>query len=183
MTTENRLFEPIRDIEVQLRTWDIESMTRYAKQIPVGGCYLEIGTKYGGSAYLVRCNTDPSVEVWSVDPKANLYMFKDKENEVGINWIKGKSLDETENGGQIDLLFIDGDHGEGDPDAPEKDFDTWEGKVNKGGVIIMHDYHPDFPSVIRACDKIITTGRYELLEKPPALAERQDTDMFIVKKL
>jgi len=196
------ILEPIRDVEVQLRTWDIELIKKYAQQIKPNGCYLEIGTKYGGSAYLVRCSSDPSVKIWSIDPNPTLYMFKGEENNVGINWVKGRStdiakkweyFDKFQNAVliegiknvdmMIDLLFIDGDHGEGVPTAPTDDFNAWEGFVNKGGIIIMHDYHPDYPAVVKASDKILETGRYELIEKPPALASRQDTDMFIVRKL
>jgi predicted O-methyltransferase YrrM len=176
--------EPIRDVEVQLRTWDIDLMKKYAQQIKPNGCYLEIGTKYGGSAYLARCSSDPSVKIYSVDPKANLYMFNGTEKEVGINWIEGRSTEVAKEWKEpIDLLFIDGDHGEGTITAPTDDFNAWEGFVNQGGIIIMHDYHPDYPAVVRACDKILETGKYELVEKPPELAPRQDTDMFIVKKL
>lgn len=177
------LLEPIRDVEVQLRTWDIELMTRYAQQIPKKGRYVEIGTKYGGSAYLVRKNSQDNVEVCSIDPNPILYMFKGTEDKVGIKWITGLSLDVAKKWKKkIDLLFIDGDHGEGDPEAPTKDFDAWEKFVNPGGIIMMHDCHPDYPAAVRACDKIMATGKYELLEKPPELAPRQDTDMFVVKK-
>jgi len=180
----NLFLQPIRDVECQLRTWDLDLMTKYAKQIPQNGCFVEIGTKYGGTAYLTRYHSDPSVEVYSVDPNAMLYMFQGKENEVGINWIKNRSTDEAKKWTkEIDLLFIDGDHGEGIPTAPSDDFNAWEGFVKKGGIIIMHDYHPDFPAVIKASDDAIKSGKYELIEKPPQIASRQDTDMFIMRKL
>lgn len=173
------IFQPLRDIEAQLRTAEVETMRKYAEGLK--GRYLEVGTKYGGSAYFVRCIADESAEVNSVDPKAILDQFKGRENEVGINWIKGRSTEVAQTWDKpIDLLFIDGDHGEGVPTAPIDDFNAWEKFVPKGGIIMMHDYHFDFPAVVSACDEI--AKKHEVLEKPPFLANRQDTSMFVVRK-
>ena len=183
MRTETQL-EPIRDVEVQLRTWEIDQFVEQASKIPQTGIYLEIGTKYGGSAYLAKYHAPDGATIFSIDPSANLFMFKGTENNVGIHWIKGYSLDIVKEWIKpIDLLFVDGDHGEGSPTAPWDDFIAWERFVKKGGIIMMHDYHFDFPAVLEACDKIMETGRYELIFKPPVIANRQDTSMFIIKKI
>lgn len=180
----NLFLQPYRDVEAQLRTWELEQLIEQAKKIPEGGTFLEIGTKYGGSAYIARWYSPQTATIISIDPNATLYMFKGRENEVGIKWIKGYSTEVAKDWKEeIDLLFIDGDHGEGILTAPTDDFFAWEKFVKKGGIIMMHDYHFDYPAVREACDKIMETGRYELLFKPPKIANRQDTSMFIVKKL
>lgn len=174
--------EPYRDVEAQLRTWEIDQHSEWVKNIPQDGTYLEIGTKYGGSAYLARC-LRPDIKIHSIDPNALLYMFKGHENEVGIDFIKGYSVEVAKEWEEpIDLLFIDGDHGEVVPTAPWDDFVAWEKFVPKGGIIIMHDYHFDYPDVVKACDKILKDERFELIFKPKELANRQDTSMFIIRK-
>lgn len=179
----NLFLQPYRDVEAQLRTWELDQFIEQAKKIPENGVFVEIGTKYGGSAYIARWHSPETATIASIDPKATLYMFNNMENQVGIDWIKGYSLDIAKEWKKpIDLLFIDGDHGEGTPTAPTDDFFAWEGFVKKGGIIMMHDCHFDFPAVREACDKIMETGRYELLFKPPVIANRQDTLMFIIKK-
>jgi predicted O-methyltransferase YrrM len=186
MKTENQLpLQPLRDVEAQLRTAEVETMIEYVKKAEPPNCYLEVGTKFGGSAYLVYAYINDGCDVYSVDPNPQLYMFKGKENEIGINWIKSRSVEASKewNGKPIGLLFIDGDHGEGTITAPIDDFNAWEKFVPSGGIIIMHDYHQDFPCVIDACNQIEKSGKFDILSKPPRLEERQDTSMFVVKKL
>jgi hypothetical protein len=51
----------------------------------------------------------------------------------------------------LDFVFIDADHLE---EGVRADIYAWRPKIRSGGVLCGHDYHPDFPGVIRAVDDL-----------------------------
>ncbi|GAI10439.1 unnamed protein product, partial [marine sediment metagenome] len=68
--------------------------------------------------------------------------------EVGKLWI----------GGEVDLVFIDGDHSE---EGCAGDIDAWLPHVKDGGIIALHDYESDnWPWVQR-----VVNGRLGHLEQ------------------
>lgn len=52
----------------------------------------------------------------------------------------------------LDLVFIDGDHSYR---AVKSDIHNWSQKVRSRGIISGHDYHPDFPGVVRAVNECL----------------------------
>lgn len=52
--------------------------------------------------------------------------------------------------GSVDMLFVDGRH---DYHHVKKDLELWAPKVKAGGVISGHDFHPDWPGVVRAVEE------------------------------
>lgn len=60
------------------------------------------------------------------------------------------------NAGDLDFVFIDGDHSEA---GVAEDIAAWRGIIAKGGWIGGHDYgHPDFPGVKKAVDAAFPSG-------------------------
>ena len=53
----------------------------------------------------------------------------------------------------LDFVFIDAQH---DYDSVKQDIDLWLPKVKKGGLLSGHDYHEQFPGVIKAVNEFFT---------------------------
>lgn len=134
--------------------------------------YVEIGTKYGGSALLAR-TVNPNIEVWTIDKNGSEFQLSHRND---INLIKKSSIEAAKEWDKpIDILFIDGDHSKA-----KEDFEAWQGFVKKDGYIIFHDYHPQESwRVIEDCDEIAKREDYERI---PVDIEREFT-LFIIKKL
>jgi hypothetical protein len=49
----------------------------------------------------------------------------------------------------FDMVYVDGDHKYG---SVLTDMVLWWGKVRRGGYLAGHDYHKDWPEVIKAVD-------------------------------
>lgn len=56
-------------------------------------------------------------------------------------------------GGEIGLLFVDGDH-----DAVAMDWSAWEAHLPRGSIVAFHDYTPGFPAVVRDVDALLRCG-------------------------
>lgn len=118
---------------------------------------VEIGCAYGGSSLLLLMHKQPAARVVSIDPfiKDSMGDFQATEElcrshvlaalrtiglgERGQQWtlVPRYSYDYVrEWQGQIDVLFIDGDHRY---EAVKQDFEQWVPFVSKGGVIFFHD--------------------------------------------
>jgi len=89
--------------------------------------------------------------------RENLEKIKDHYgNKSKITLIKGNSyLDETENRvkplvGELDLLFIDGDH---TSDGIKNDFDRYFKYVRNGGFLVFDDYH--IPEIYNFINRVV----------------------------
>lgn len=106
---------------------------------------LEIGSKWGGSAYTLAHFTTSLI---CIDIKDNI---RNKiKNEIrkrcNLNFIVGNSRDVKTiesvkeildtNNLKLDLLFIDGDH---TYEGARADFDNYSKFVNTGGYVVLHD--------------------------------------------
>ncbi len=52
--------------------------------------------------------------------------------------------------GELDLVFIDGDHSY---EGARADIAAWTPKVKEGGILAGHDYYARWPGVVRAVDE------------------------------
>ena len=180
MKTE-KVLPDLKEIEFELTTADVDIIQRFVKEIEPPNCYLEIGTKYGGSA-LVAAHA-AKVEIYTIDPHPELYMWKGRQEESGIHFIRGLSLEVAKNWDKpIGVLFIDGNHSEAG-----QDFEAWEKFVIPNGIILFHDYALHSPKVIKDCNELFFTQpqygkKYEVLFAPQ-LEPRRDTSIFQVRKI
>lgn len=112
----------------------------------------EIGNYKGGSLILLAQMAKDNAMLISIDinyplsrkmftkrltkPGQKLYTIKgDSRNPATFQRVK-KAL----KGGQLDLLFIDGDHAY---EGVKTDYEIYSKLVRKGGFIAFHDIHPD----------------------------------------
>lgn len=178
MKTEIQLPD-LKEIEFQLQTTEVDIIQGFVKKIEYPNCYVEIGTKFGGSALVAKL-ANSETDIYSIDPNSELWMWKGKEHKYkGLHFIKKLSLSAAKNWKKpIEVLFIDGDH-----NMAKDDFLAWEPYVVKNGIILFHDYAVHSPKVIKDCDELfLTNPNYEILFIPP-VKSRIDTSIFQVKKL
>lgn len=161
-----RRFEKINRL-AQLNTWDLYHLFSYAKRIPRGGTYLEIGSFMGGSllcAYEATRASDKytSVNFIAIEPAARAPLLKNTQDIPHFKHIKSNSniaKDQIENN-SIDLLFIDGDHSY---EQCKRDIKNYWPKLKKDGVLLGHDYHRKF-GVMQAVNEIFTQERVTLFK-------------------
>lgn len=113
---------------------------------------LEIGTENGGTFFLLASVSAPDAFIMSLDLPAdrsyaawreNLYRAFARDRQK-IELVRGDSHDsatfekvqEQLAGRQLDLLFIDGDHGY---EGVKKDFEMYSPLVAPDGIIAFHD--------------------------------------------
>ena len=86
MTTEIQLPD-LKEVEFELTTEDVNIIQGYVKEIKSPNCYVEIGTKYGGSALVARHAAKKGVPIYSIDPCADLKMWKEDPEKFNIHFI------------------------------------------------------------------------------------------------
>lgn len=134
--------------------------------------YLEIGVHNGTSmSYFVSSeNAEKSYGIDLFEGTINKYKrdkllldksYKNITNnnlKCEINLIKGNSFNENiinkvkELNINFDLLFIDGDH---TYKGIKKDFLNYNKFVKKNGYIILDDYEPNYPGILKFTDEYI----------------------------
>jgi len=154
-----------------LATWDLYYMWEYAKNLPDGSNYLELGAYCGGSLILMSEAAKQAgkhfhlstidITVWPPFTE-NCKDIKHTFHLCHTDEAKDRIEDNS-----IDLLFIDGDHKY--PQA-KIDFINYFRKLKIGGIFIGHDY----PCVTVARSAIEVFGKDIIL--PPKSA------IFVVKK-
>lgn len=169
----------LSEIDIELSEKDIEVLCKYVKDINPPNCYVEIGTKYGGSALVAKKAAKEEVDIYSIDHNPDFKMWDGKENEYGITFIKKTSLEAAKDWDKpIAVLFIDGDH-----DQAAIDFGAWEKYLISGAIILFHDYAVHSPKVIADCQAILRNERsYKVIYAPPE-ESRIDTSILQMRKL
>lgn len=171
-------------IETQLTEQDIKYLEKFAKEIRLCNCYLEIGTRCGGSALIVARAVNERVAVYSIDPNPDFTAWKGENELSGINFIRGLSQNIAKKWNKpIQMLFIDGHH-----DEAKYDFDAWEKFVVTQGIIIFHDFARHSPKVISDCVNIcLTRNDFEPVIWPgintPESPHNITSSMFIIRKI
>jgi predicted O-methyltransferase YrrM len=106
------------------------------------GIILDVGTAFGGSAFCFSLGSKSSVSVYTIDPRRNELFIINKE-KLGLNekliYIQGTtdSVSEYLGNKKIDLVFIDGLHTH---DGVMNDFEKLSPFLDKGSIVIFHDY-------------------------------------------
>lgn len=166
-------------VQVELTTGDIEILKSYVKNIKSPDVYVEIGTKYGGSALVAREAVDKDVEVYTFDVSDDYYMLKDRKD---IKFILRDSVSGADkwNKKNISVLFIDAHHNEA-----KNDFLAWEKHLTKDAIVLFHDYAVHSPQVVLDCDELFKDNKgYKVLFIPDSSLKRTGiTSIYQVKKL
>ncbi len=143
---------------------EVEALMSMAELIPENGMMINIGAGAGTSALTVA-EVRPDVHIVTVDisdggPNGGLEneinAFKNAEmegllpeqilgdsKEIGKDWDRDK----------VDLVFVDGDHSES---GIRGDIEFWLQHIKEGGIIVFHDYSPEFwPQVMMVVDEMM----------------------------
>ena len=153
---------------------DVLVLCEYAMRLKPSDVYLEIGTWMGGSAAIVALVTPPTVAVHTID-SASFHEARwrhtaaEYRNILQGNFMRCGVRDrisisllgsiDTSWEKEIDLLFIDGEHGHAPVSA---DAAKWLPLVAEGGVALFHDYFL-YSGVKRVVDGILEEGSWERL--------------------
>jgi predicted O-methyltransferase YrrM len=165
---------------IELSFGDAEVIRNYVRNIKSPNCYVEIGTKYGGSAVIVKNAVPEGIEVYSIDSIDNY--LKDSDgilDKSNINFITKESLLAARDWNKpIEVLFIDGNHSQA-----QQDFGAWEKYVVHGGIVLFHDYAGHSPDVISQCNNgiMVMSSSYKILYIPNE--DRQPTSILQAQKL
>lgn len=128
--------------------WETEAEQDYllqlARNVPSHGTIVEIGAEFGMSTSIFCRGALPNVTIVSVDlfPGTMLGDHLNNLAEAGYgartHQVQGDSklAGKQWSRGEIDLLFIDGDHSY---EGVKADIDTWVPYVAIGGVVAFHD--------------------------------------------
>lgn len=120
-------------------------LLRLAKDVPKKGLIIEIGGEFGQSASLFAMGADRTVKIITVDqfPGDLLSIHQENLKEAGfegrteqIVMDSRKMKDQTWGHGQVNLLFIDGDHSY---EGVKDDIEGWIPHVKTGGIVAFHD--------------------------------------------
>lgn len=139
---------------------------------------VNIGAGSGTSGLALREGAGGDAEIYTIDissggPLGGL------TNERNAFWGTGlkmphQVLSDSRNygflweNGEIDLLFIDGDHS---IEGIVGDIDAWVKHVKSGGIILVHDYGSnDWPAVKDNVDRLASEYQYELIDIVDTLA-------------
>ena len=135
-------------------TIDMEVIVPEIEKLEDGDIYLEIGVDKGKSLSIARMVSKPNVRIYGVD------LEKDPNIE-GTAVIRGDSSSVGKNypGGEISLLFIDGDH---TYEGCKKDINAWLPHLKKGGQIFFHDCDESSPGVVQAVSELVTNSKFKV---------------------
>ncbi len=152
-----------------LTVWDLFHLFFYAKRVPNGGTYLEIGSATGGSLVCAFLGSQVSGNIVHFVAVENFRYGADikKEGKVEAQFLRNTrcipnfellkcSSDVARhclNDESVDLLFIDGDHSYS---QVKKDLLNHGPKLKKNGVLLGHDYTTSYvPGVKKAADELL----------------------------
>jgi predicted O-methyltransferase YrrM len=125
---------------IRLCPWEVEYLFSVARRARVG--ILETGRFNGGSLFVMACAAPETVPVYSIDirPRDDVFLRK-KLDEFSpgrqVDLIVGDSQRTSyPQIGDIDLLFIDGDH---QYEGCLSDIRTWYSHLVENGHLMFHD--------------------------------------------
>lgn len=147
---------------------------------------VEVGRFRGGSTIILAAAIGPAGQLWSIDLgqkeqqfegdgadyDAQIRRFLDR-HDLAASLIVGDSLSVDLDTGEVDLVFIDGDHSYS---GVRGDFDRWGSRVRMGGAVVLDDAfawggvkaHED--TVGRVVDEAIDSGQWRLIRQVVHLA-------------
>lgn len=142
------------------------------------GRIVEIGRFKGGSTFVMAAAKAPGSTLVSYDLHVALrddLQGPDLDRELkealdryelsdGVRLLVGDSRAVELPDGEVDLLFVDGDHSY---EGAAADLERWSPLVRPGGHLVIHDavdtggYGTVYPGVQRAVDEILELGAFE----------------------
>jgi cephalosporin hydroxylase len=148
----------IRDYGAIQRTWELQSLIAEVRALRPR-VVVEIGTHRGGTFAVWGAVAHPAAHLVSIDlpdPSAGLGT-SESDLELLLGTLQpaqrmtairsdshaARTLDELQallGGRPIDFLWIDGDHS---ADGVRRDLDMYAPLVRRGGIVALHDIHPD----------------------------------------
>jgi predicted O-methyltransferase YrrM len=159
-------------------------LRRYARGVKHA---VEIGVAEGGSACEIRHVIDPQGTLYLIDPYppgmlCGMSMTRTIARRLVNNVRRGSVIWDQRYSheaahewlGEVDFLFIDGDH---TYDAVRRDWQDWAPHVRRGGIVAMHDAFvtadgrvgaEDGPALVIA--EATKTGDWELVDGADSLA-------------
>jgi predicted O-methyltransferase YrrM len=144
---------------------------------------VEIGVAEGGSAWDMRSVMDPEGTIVLIDPYPrvlglNLSSITARRLVDGLDrgstrWLHQLSSDAVRDWqGQIDVLFIDGDHSY---EATRDDFESWSPHVAPQGTILFHDALLDAPWMTDEFGSAQFVAELQRSDSPWRLADSADS--------
>jgi len=137
--------------------------------VGVSTCYLGLGLRAAGGGKIYAVDTFLGTTLNEVTRGAwkktvsrlggsTLELFEQniealglQEYVVAVVQTSAEAAQEWQ-GGELDLLYIDGDHVY---EAVKLDYEGWADKVREGGWIVFHDYDERHPGVKRLVDEVL----------------------------
>ena len=161
-----------------LDDWDIENIYKEVSKLKFGQTYVEIGVAHGASLSIANSATKDGINLYGIDridwPDREGLIEKFLGYQGKHEFIEGESEVQARfwNRGEIDLLFIDGDH---TYEGVLKDIALWVPWVKHGGIIMFDDY-TEVTGVKEAVNKI-------LFEHKAFKDQKVEGEMFIITKI
>jgi predicted O-methyltransferase YrrM len=131
----------------------------------------EIGRFRGGSTFLIAAAAGPDAVVHSYDPETRhdraLFGALQRYGLANRVVLHGEDSRQATPPGELDLLFIDGDHSE---EGARADFERWSPSVKAGGHVLFHDAvdAPDFVPPYESGPARVAAGAGAGWERRPA---------------
>lgn len=181
-----------RKINGWLSSREATGLYKVAQELPKNAVVVEIGSWQGKSTFCILSGLK-SGKVYAIDPfnasggedwnegeyqqkATGIDLLETFKSNVGkfiragkVEIRQGFSNQFSDEFGQIDFLFIDGDHS---INGCLEDYNLYSSKVVKGGFIAFHDYDPNRPElgpthviseVIEKEEKFFFWGRFDSL--------------------
>ncbi len=155
---------------------EMRAMAKYALEFPRESNFVEIGSNLGRSSVILglvaqqnNCNLtciDNFIEVPNDMHSSNdvRRSFNDNMMATGSRYnlmdMDSKTASERYTD-MIDLLFIDGDHLY---EGVRMDIDCYLPKMNRGGIVLLHDYVGRWEGVKKAVDETKGLDKLEVVE-------------------
>jgi predicted O-methyltransferase YrrM len=173
--------DKIKSINYMLTEEEVKTLFKYASLVE--GIIVDIGTAFGGSAFVMALSS-PKSKVVTIDPFKNDVFFFYREQWGLVNRLdfleitSDKAVDKFEDN-SIDLLFIDGIHNYW---GVMNDFNAYQPKLTKDSIVIFHDYYLYDDTIGKAVDELVESGKIEKLEIIDSLFKGDKrTGMFVSK--
>lgn len=138
-------------------TFDMEVLVPEVENLEAGQVYLEVGVDKGKSLSVAKMVAKDGVKICGVD-------LRDDPEIDGTYFHHGDSPSFAKTfKGEIDVLFIDGDH---TYEGCKADIDAWYPQMAKDGVMLFHDCDATSPGVVQAVHEFAEAHGFELFESP-----------------
>lgn len=155
--------------------WMSESELHWlATQAKTHKVIVEIGSHCGRSTRALADNTEGvvfAVDYWK-DEDIALKFYSNLSDHIASGKVRPVRLSSADAARVLnatpDMIFVDGEHDEA---AVRSDITNWQPLLADGGLLCGHDYHPDWPDVIKVVNELLiarqppNTGIWEAVDQ------------------